>query len=87
MYVIDRDFWRNWCHFRKHFQAKGLSVAHSLYYNIVYIYIYSIYILYNSVYNIVGRSIASIYNLGGIYTRVVYISIDLPTILYILHKI
>ena len=35
-YINNIDFGIIWCHFRKHFQTKALSVAHSLYY-IVYI--------------------------------------------------
>ena len=36
------------------------------------------------IYSTVGRSIASISNLGGIFTSVVYIGYDLPTVLYII---
>ena len=28
-YISDIDFGQKWCHFRKRFQAKGSSVAHS----------------------------------------------------------
>ena len=45
-----------WRPFGKYFQANGLSVVHSLY--------------YYSVYNTVGWSITSIYDLGGIFTSV-----------------
>ena len=55
--ICDIDFWEKWRCFGKCFQAKGSSVAHSLYY-IVYIYKK----------NSVGRSIASISHLGGKFT-------------------
>ena len=54
---------------------KGLSVAHSPY-NILYLY------------SMVGRSIASISDLGGIFTSVVYIDYGPPyRTIYIIHVV
>ena len=60
-----------WCRFGKRYQAKGLSVAHSP----CYVY---------GVYSTVGRSVVSIYDLGGILTSgCIHIpAIDLTTVLY-----
>ena len=62
---------RKWCRFGKRFQAKGLSVAHSP----CYVY---------GAHSTVGRSVVSIYDLGGILTSgCIHIpAIDLTTVLY-----
>ena len=55
MSMIRMALGQKWQCFGKHFQAKGLSVAHSLYYIV-------------PIYNTVGDCIASISDLNGIFT-------------------